>query len=696
MIRWIPYTFVRTVLFFIGGILLGLYSPDLISESVSFVLLGGMAVLYFAMVLGGRCLQSSLNPGWVGLCLVFVAGFIHVVLQTESRDPDHLINNKSKITHYQAIITRFAEEKARSWKMEARVTDVHTDRWEHREGKLILYLPKDGHISPFRYGDVLLIKGQPDIPEGPANPGQFDYRGFLTLKNIYHQHFLRAGEAVKISHVPPNRFIAFAFRWRESAEAILKRFIHGAREQAIASALVLGVTEGLDNDQLNAYAATGSMHILAVSGLHVSVLCMILLWVLKPLNRIPAGRWLIAFIALAVLWLYAFVTGLSPSVLRAVGMFSFFAIARPWARSTNIYNTLAVSAFCLLLFDPFLIRSVGFQLSYLAVLGIVYLYPRILVFWEPQHSITTKIWKLSAVSVAAQIATFPLGLLYFHQFPNYFLLSNILVVPLASVVLVAGLLVLGLSLTPSIASVLGYGLEMTIRFLNGMVFTLEDLPFSVTENVYISPWQCCLIFLFIMVVLALAQYRRFNFVVIGFLIAVAYAGLQWWHFFKEVNVHKVTVYKVPGHTAIDVMDRGQVFFIADSIMRGDEESLRYNVTPNRLLAGVGKANESFPLAKSLNGCKLMYWHGKHVLLINDRNFDLPDRFTVDWLIIANNAVEDLPALIRRITCEKVILDSSNSFFFATRFLEAAKFHNLDVHSVLHRGAFTLKLENKDT
>src|SRR5690606_34922050 len=125
-------------------------------------------------------------------------------------------------------------------------------------------------------------------------------------------------------------------------------------------------------------------------------------------------------------------------------------------RSTNVYNTLAVSAFCLLLFDPFLIRSVGFQLSYLAVLGIVYLYPRILILWEPQHAFTAEIWKIASVSIAAQLATFPLGLLYFHQFPNYFLLSNLLVVPLSSVVLICGLCVLLLSFSTALASAAGF------------------------------------------------------------------------------------------------------------------------------------------------------------------------------------------------------------------------------------------------
>ena len=212
MLRWIPYTFVRTVLFFIGGILLGLSNPDLISEGFSFILLALMTVLYFTLALGRRRMKLLPNPGWVGLPLVFLTGFIHVVQQNESRDPDHLINNTSPITYYQAIITRFAEEKARSWKMEAEVVQVHTGRWERKQGKVILYFSKDGYASPFQYGDVLLIKGQPEIPADPGNPGEFDYGAFLALKNIYHQDFLRRGEVVKTGHAPPNRFMAFAFR----------------------------------------------------------------------------------------------------------------------------------------------------------------------------------------------------------------------------------------------------------------------------------------------------------------------------------------------------------------------------------------------------------------------------------------------------------------------------------------------------
>jgi competence protein ComEC len=696
MIRWIPYTFVRTVLFFIGGIALALSAPDLIPERVCVSLVLVMTLVYVLVVVTGRRIHKVLNPGWVGLPLVFLLGYVHLINQTESRRADHLIHTNADISHYKAVVTRFAEEKARTWKMEARVLEIHTDEWQQREGGIVLYFSKQDFPEPFRYGDVLLITGRPQIPEGPANPGEFDYREFLTLKNIYHQHFIRERDAVKVGYAPPSRVLAFAFGAREWAETNLKRFVEGTREQAIASALVLGVTDGLDNELLNAYAATGSMHILAVSGLHISILYFVLLWILKPLQKLPGGRWIVAVSGILILWFYAFITGLSPSVLRAVTMFSFLAIARPWARSTNVYNTLAVSAFCLLLFDPFLIRSVGFQLSYLAVLGIVYLYPRILMLWEPRSRVATEIWKISAVSIAAQIATFPLGLLYFHQFPNYFLLSNLVVVPLSSVILILGLIVLASGFLTAMASVLGFCLGMVIRLLNTIVFALEGIPFSLIENVYVSPAQCGLLILFLLMLLALLEYRRFNYLVGLMLVMMLYASLQWFYFVKEVNLQRFAVYKVPGHTAVDLIDRGHAYFLSDSLFKSDSEKIRYHLSPHRLASGVRHISAASPLTHAFKESRLIIWNGLRILYITGAEFDFPSPLDVDWVVVANNSLADPAAISARIKCRTVVLDSSNSFFFASRFLEAAKLHKLEVHSVLHHGAFISTIENKDT
>lgn len=695
MIRWIPYTFVRTVLFFIGGILLGMNSPDLIPLKMWWVLVVPLTGLYFLLVFYRRNLRRIVNPGWIALPLVFILGYINVVSQTQSRDPEHLLNYHDNVSAYRAVITRFPEERARSWKIEGRVTAVYSQKWVARSAKVVLYFSKEDFPQPFWYGDVMLIKGQPQEPPAPSNPGEFDYPEYLRLRNIYHQHFIREGEALKIDHAPPNLFMDLAYKGRRWAGETLKTYVEGPRQQAIAAALVLGVTDGLDDELLSAYSATGSMHILAVSGLHISVLYFILLWILSPLNKVPTGRWMIAFISLTTLWLYGFVTGLPPSVLRAVGMFSFLAIARPWAKSTNIYNTLAVSAFCLLMFDPFLVRSVGFQLSYLAVLGIVYIYPRILRLWEPDHWITMEVWKLAAVSFAAQIATFPLGLLYFHQFPNYFLLSNLFVVPLSFVVLIVGLMLLGFSFIPMVAMLLGFCLEWTVRFLNGIVFTLEGFPYSMISDVYITPWQCALLLAFIVALLCLFEYRKFSYLVVAFVLMAAFGSLQWLHFFREVGVHKLAVYNIPGHSAIDLMDHGRTFFIADTALQTQPQKLRFHVIPHRQISGVVRETKDIT-AHTFQGGRLILWQGKKILLLTDRFFELPGPLDVDWLVIANNSLPDIGKIQDRITVKKVLLDSSNTFFFASRFLEGAKLYKLEVHSVLHQGAFILKFENEDT
>lgn len=695
MIRWIPYTFVRTVLFFIGGILLAFYDPRIIPEKIWWPLTLAMASTYMFLVFRRRAQGRFINPGWMALPLVFCLGYINLVRQTESRNPDHFLNYTGDVSFYKAIVTGFYEEKERSWKVEARLNEVFDDSWDATSGNLILYLSKEDFRQPFGYGDVLLIKGRPRETEGPGNPGEFDYKQYLGLRNIYHQHFLRKGEAIIVGHAPPSHFIAFAYRGRQWAEQTLSEFVKGPREQSIASALVLGVTDGLDNELLDAYSVTGSMHILAVSGLHISILYLILLWMLSPLNKIPRGKWAVAFISLTALWLYAFVTGLSPSVLRAVGMFSFFAIARPWAKSTNVYNTLAVSALCLLIFDPFLIRSVGFQLSYLAVLGIVYIYPRILRLWEPEHRITVELWKLSAVSIAAQIATFPLGLLYFHQFPNYFLLSNLIVVPLSFVVLVLGLIILAVALAPVVASILGAGLQMVIRFLNGVVFTIEEFPFSAITDVYISAWQCGLLIALIVSILCLCEYRKFKYIVVCCLCMFGISTLQWMHFFNDVSVLKVAIYKVPGHSAMDLIDCGSASFISDSALRIDQKKKRFHVIPHRQISGV--VIESDRTADwFFRGGQLILWRGNTILKLTDKDFQIPGAMAVDLLVIGNNALTDLERIADKVTFRKVVLDSSNSFFFASRFLEATKLHKLDVHSVLHQGAFVTKIENKDS
>ncbi len=694
MFSWTPYPFVRIVLFFSLGILLGIYLPDSVPIVSTRILFGTLGLLYMIVLyLRSNEKLKFINPGAIGLAIVLLAGYIQVYHSTDYRNHNHFIHDTDTIQHYKAVVIRQAQEKKNSWKIEAEVAAVQSNGlWKERTGKVLLYFSKKAFDTPYQYGDVLLINGSPQALTEPANPGEFDYKRFLTFRKIYHQHFLRDGHVLQIDHQPPNLAMDYSIRARVWADDALKRNIAGEREQATASALVLGVTDGLDNELLGAYAATGSLHVLSVSGLHVGIIYWLILLVLKPLNKTTSGKWILALISIVILWGYAFVTGLSPSVLRAVTMFSFVAVAQPWSKRTNIYNTLAASACCLLLFEPYLIMSVGFQLSYLAVIGIVYLQPIFSRWWNPRYWLWEKIWQITCVSIAAQIATFALGLLYFHQFPVYFLFSNLFVIPASFLVLVLGIVLVAVSAVNPLAGLVGFLLEWIIKILNYGVFKMEALPFSLIDNVYVTTFQCWLLIGAIVLAISLIQFRKFYSAILVSVCLILFSAIQWSHFNKEIDTRKLAVYKVAGHSAWDIIDRGQAYFFTDSTLAKDWERIRFHIRPNRLQSGVrnifnGNQND---FVRDFQGCRLIVWNEITILQINEKEFSFPATANLNYIVLGNNAIKNI-ADISSVKCDKLILDSSNSFYFADKILKEAQHTPLNVHSVLHQGAFIAKL-----
>jgi competence protein ComEC len=692
MIRWVPYTFVRITLFLIAGILAGLFFPSLIQPEILQPLLLGVTLIYVVIFVVNRLhKKKTIDPGLIALPAIFLLGWLHAVSSDESKRANHLLNYSKPVDSYVATLTRFAEEKERSWKVEAHVNKIRSQQWENVHGKVILYFSKQDFKSPPKYGDVFLISGCPKVVDGPGNPGEFDYKRYLALRNIYHQHFVRAQKARLIGFGPNSSIVHYANRTRLWANETLKKYIPGTREQAVASALVLGVTDGLDNELLKAYAGTGAMHVLAVSGLHITIIYMIIAWILKPLSRFRSGPWIIALTSMIILWGYAFITGLSPSVLRAVTMFSFLALAKPTQQSTNMYNTLAASAFCILMFDPFLIMSVGFQLSYMAVIGIVYLHPKLYPMWEPEAWLLDEIWKITSVSIAAQIATLPLGLYYFHQFPNYFLISNLLVIPGSFVVLIGGLCILASSAIPMAATAAAFITVWMIKLINLIVFTVESFPFSLIDDIHLTTMQGWVLGAIILSLVALTALKQFGYVKLTFWFVLLFVAIQWNHVVDEVKVKRIMVYKIPGHTAIDLIDTGKSIFVGDSTLQADQ--LSFHAKPNRLNCGVtGISTEVSLVGRDFPGGRVLRWNDLTILQIRQKGFSLPDNFNFDFVIVSNNAIFDMRK-IPPVKRTRVILDSSNSFYFADAFLKKAESMGIEVHSVLHSGSFEYRLTN---
>jgi len=687
MLKWIPYPMLRIAGFFTGGVLSGVYFPVLISFRFAVSLIIFLSVAFFSIRFFLSEKRMMFCSGLLGLMAIFFLGYCRLLLFTNAEDENHLSKIIQPIQAYEAVVRSVPEEKANSWKVEVEITNVKTKQWQPITGKLLLYVSKKEQPSlSWHYGDKILVRGNPQELRPPANPGEFDFKRFLSFRNISHQQYVQSSD---VKFIQPNSrpgFIYYSHLARTWSMKKLNEFVHGDDERAIAIALVLGVTDGIDNDLQNAYAASGAMHVLAVSGMHVGIIYAIILFLFKPLNKYKGSKWLVAVISLVSLWAFSFVTGNSPSVLRAVTMFSFIAVARPFGKRTNIYNTLAASVFVLLIYNPYLIMSVGFQLSYLAVIGIVYLQRPLYNLWSIDNRIGDWMWQITCVSIAAQIATFSLGLLYFHQFPIYILISNLFVIPLSTLVLLVGIFLLAISFISPLASLTGIVLEWLIKALNWTVFKTEALPMSLINNIHITTFQCLLLVSIIVALILLVEFKSIRWLYFAFGFVLIYTIMQWQHFFKSIDQKQLIVYSINKHQAIEFVDRGQSYFVCDSLLQVDEDRIRFHISPNRLTQGVSQTSSFVPFVRVFNGIDYYQWKDKIVARVNNRNAKLPLNFSCDYVVVSNNSLNKKQ--LTEIRAEQIIFDGTNS----KRWIDAIRSlkPSASTYSVIEQGAFILK------
>jgi competence protein ComEC len=688
MQKWVPYAMVRITACLIGGILLAIYQPNLLPyESAALLFIGLTTLALVLWFISRKHKKLKIAFGIISLSTLILFGFIHLRQKTLSNQSDNLIHVKG-VTAYDCIVRSAPESKANSWKFYVEVSQVKTDTWRPASGKVVIYVSKKTITKiPWLYGDRLLIKGTPQTLKQPANPNEFDFKRFLSFKNVYHQQFIKANQIQFLEYPARKGFIYYSHRVRDWAGTVIESHIKDDQNRAVAMALILGVTEGIDSDLLSAYAASGAMHVLAVSGMHIGIIYVIILFLFSPLKKYRWSPWLIAGLSICLLWAFAFVTGLSPSVLRAVTMFSFVALAKPLGWRTNIYNTLATSAFVLLLYDPYLIMSVGFQLSYLAVLGIVYLQRPLYNLWTVESYLGNWIWKISCISIAAQIATFALGMLYFHQFPVYFLVSNLFVIPLSTGVLIGGIILLLLSAITSLASILGWVLEFMIQALNWIVIRTEELPLSIISGIHITTFQCWLIICAVFSLILLLQYRNWQWIWLTSILCVILIITQVQHLNHNLATQQFVVYSISNHSAMEWIMNGKSYYCADSALLNDYERTRFHVLPNRLQHGVKETFIEIPFVEHVNDAQLYLWNNKSIAILDKPRQTLP-AIPVDYLIVGNHSLslQDTSTLPPTI---KIILDGTNSSRYIAQWKSAQQNKPWQVHAVIDDGAFVL-------
>lgn len=628
----------------------------------------------------------------LAIAMLFSFGFLRLQDHRLDTEPSHILW-QGDMEAYEGVVIEEPVEKARSVNVRFDVKRALIgNEWQQVSGRVNLYVsPEPGRL--IHYGDRMLVKGIPQQSSAPSNPGEFDFANYLVYNNIFHQQFV-GDDFVKLGESSPNPIKAKSIQLRQYCKERLVAHINNAEVRSVMLAIVLGIKNELDNDLQGAFSASGAMHVLAVSGLHVGIIYAIILLVFKKLRVDQRkGRWWIATISILALWCYAFLTGLSPSVLRAVTMFSFIALAKARNCNSNIYNTLAASAFILLWYNPYLIMSVGFQLSYLAVFGIVYLQPKLYQLLNVNNYVLDKVWAITCVSLAAQLATAPLSMLYFHQFPTYFLISNLFIIPAAFAMLIMGLLMLVFSSVPLAGEGLGWLIECFVQVVNTLVFFVRDLPGSTLEGIRITTGETWLVYAVFIFVILLFYKRRFSYLLISFGIACFFAVSQIGFRTGYLDSGTFRLLDVSNTSVADFRYGKDSRLLADSTFKADQSKRRFHFEPGRLLAGsnLRPENDRLPLvSRDFMGNKLVCFKGETFLFLKS---PLPavalkcEALTIDHLVVSHNAVHDLENVTDRLAFGHLLIDTSNKTYIAEKLIKQAAKLDLTAHSIQRHGYF---------
>ena len=483
----LQYPILKFTVFLAIGILLS----DFLDVSIS-TILGAIGFICFVLI-GTQlyCKKQHKTLFWPSLLVLLLMVFVGVlvskinILTFSKTHYSHLEKISDNQSHQlEFIIKKRLKPTAYHHRYYVELVKIDSTRVS---GTLLMNLDKESTAENINVSARILTTAVLQNVKPPLNPYQFNYKNYLENLGIYHQIFLKDQVVLAIPQSPKS-IMDYAQAIREMFNKRLQKLAFKPIEHALINALLLGQRQDITTDVYEDYAKAGAIHILAISGLHIGILLLILQFIMKPLLYFRHGKFVRLLMILCLLWSFAIIAGLSPSVVRAVTMFSLFAIVRGLKRTSNSLNTLAVSAFILLLFRPGFCFDVGFQLSYAAVASIIIVKPILDRWWRIKHRIGNWFLDLFKVSIAAQIGVLPLSLYYFHQFPGLFFVTNMVVVPCLIVILGLGILMLvliGIHQAPDLLiQILRWFIQLMNRFVEWVAskeaFLFDQISFDLT------------------------------------------------------------------------------------------------------------------------------------------------------------------------------------------------------------------------
>ena len=599
--------FIRLLVPFITGIVLGdLFRPEFKWLFLCLSICCSLLLPFFITISFKRATVFGLIqvPVFLFLGLFFSIDLRYVPRQLEDKE-------------YFAVIVEYPLEKEKSNRAIIRLLEPKI--------KILAYFEKKEAPLLVEPGSVVWFKGKPELLQKTGNPFEFDYQAYAIRNQIGHRIFLKNSAYHFLNVKPIPNLQEESLIIRDRLLNILEKCGLKGEVLHLVSAVSLGAREELEAETTQSFSKTGVTHVLAVSGMNVAIIFVVLELFLRFLNRKKWGILLQTAIIIVAVWGYALITGLSASVLRAAAMFTFIVVGKSLERNANIYNTLAASAFVLLCYTPSLVYDVGFQLSYAAVFSIVYFHPFIYGLVYCKYWVIDQIWIMLTVSMAAQIGTIPFLLHYFHQFPTWFLLANLMVIPLVTVILYLSFIVFAVA---PIIPFLGILMTKVLDWAGqGMLFSVhfvERLPYSVIEGLYPSDLLLFLFVLFAILFTAFLFYKNRYLLTASLITLIFFFIIKDISTYARLNQQEVIVFNLPGKSLIALTSGCETIWLTSG--QGNiAKTLKPYIKPYEGYRGISKSSiicltDSICIKKPQFACMANFinFKGFTFSILNDR------------------------------------------------------------------------------
>ena len=612
-------------------------------------------------------------------CLLFLLAFESCFFYQHKYNVNHYSRYiVSDAQFFKATIQDIPVVSNKAIKLPVQIQSIESNhQWHYAEGNTIIYLKNDSAVK-LMPGQTVFVKAKFSYVHGPKNPYEFDYKEFLENRNIFHVVYATS-KSVYATSSQNTYFSVSGLGLKIKSRLVEFLRNNGLSQEAfsICSALLVGYDDEVDDQIMQSFSHSGTLHILSVSGMHTGVLYSFVLFLFSLFDKTEQYKKTRFVIVLLCLLLFVFVTGFYPSVLRAALMLSLVLFGKTFYHQGNSFNTLLVSAFLLLLFNPYLILDVGFLLSYLAVFGIMYLYPILHNNCFFENVIIQWIWRSVMISISATLFTLPISLYYFHQFPLWFIVSNLMIIPISvllmfmcgalvllyKVVIVKQLLVVGMN---GLVSLMLWFTKFTDSSSYGFI---DNIPFSMIDLVWM--------FLAIIAFLFIITYKNYSSVVTFCVVVIVWFVSSIYFSYQDSTKKELVVFHINQKSIVLLRLGNKVYFHLNGINQTEYQRIikPYLLTISNLKVTSTIAN-TFKYKSLTAICA-----NRQELLIPPENSN--------YIIVSHNTPVRLTTNSK--TKPLIIADCSNSYKFVKKLKQQCALMEVPFYSVKEKGALRIIL-----